>query len=87
MTLAKAQPDRRIPRTPHAVIDRLRLATGQTDRQLADLLGMDPKGIYESRRFGSVPYNHLVTAVRAGVLAVDLHWLLTGERWHSGTPV
>lgn len=40
---------------------------------------MAEKGAYDCRKSGAVPYRHLVNAVRAGVLDVDLHWLLTGE--------
>lgn len=83
MSAPKPSVPRRVPRTPHPVIDRLRSATGRTDGQLADLLGMDPKGIYESRREGSTPYRHLITAVRANVIKVDLHWLFTGESWDA----
>ena len=40
---------------------------------------MAEKGAYDCRKSGSVPYRHLVNAVRSGVIHVDLHWLLTGE--------
>jgi hypothetical protein len=66
-------------RRPHAVLDRLRLACGiYSDAVLADRLGLDPLTPRDCRRDGHVPYGAIVTAVRAGTLTVDLHWLLTG---------
>lgn len=67
------------PHEPHPVLDRLRQATGLSDRQIGERIGMAEKGAYDCRKSGAVPYRHLVNAVRAGVLDVDLHWLLTGE--------
>lgn len=74
------------PRTPHPVLDRLRLATGLTDRQIALRIGMDTKGPYDCRRSGAVPYGHLVQAVKSGAVACDLHWLFTGQTTHPGAP-
>lgn len=67
------------PHEPHPVLDRLRAVTGLSDRQIGERIGMAEKGAYDCRKSGSVPYRHLVNAVRAGVIHVDLHWLLTGE--------
>lgn len=69
----------RQPHTPHPVLDRLRAATRLSDRQIALRIGMDTKGPYDCRRTGAVPYRHLVNAVAAQVLDVDLHWLFTGQ--------
>ena len=74
------------PRTPHQVLDRLRQATGLTDRQIALRLGLDLKGPHDCRRSGAIPYGHIIAAVRAHTLAVDLHWLFTGQTSHPGAP-
>lgn len=74
------------PRTPHPVLDRLRLATGLTDRQLALRLGLDLKGPHDCRRSGAIPYGHIIAAVRARVLDVDLHWIFTGQATHPEAP-
>lgn len=74
------------PRVPHPVMDRLRLATGLTDRQLALRLGLGVKAPYDCRRSGAIPYGHIIAAVRAHTLAVDLHWLFTGQTSHPGAP-
>lgn len=69
----------RAPHLAHPVFDRLRVATGLSDRQLELRLGMAEKGVYDSRRTGATPYRHIIQAVRAGVIACDLHWLFTGQ--------
>ena len=73
------------PRQPHAVLDRLREACGiPSDVALAERLGLDPQTPRDCRRDGHVPYGAIVTAVRAGVLSVDLHWLFTGAGVRHG---
>lgn len=71
------------PHLAHPVLDRLRQATGWSDHQIEQRIGLAEKGCYDSRRTGAVPYGHLVAAVRARVIDVDLHWLLTGEPAHG----
>lgn len=66
------------PRHPHPVLDRLRAATGLRDAGIARALGIEPSDLGAIRREGRVPYRHLVAAVGAGALQVDLHWLFTG---------
>ena len=68
-----------VPRRDHPVLDRLRQATGWSDQRIEGVIGMAEKGLYDCRKSGSIPFRHIVNAVRARVLDVDLHWLLTGE--------
>ncbi len=72
---------------PHAVLDRLRAATGlPSDAALAARLGLHPQTLRDCRRDGHVPYGAIVTAARAGMLGtIDLHFIFTGTS--PSTPV